>query len=565
MSIESVHPDYNDKQVDWETMRDTYRGQRWIKSLGTKYLKPTSGQVEDGVYQSREPGKTAYEAYLSRAIFPNHVADAVGVLVGVMHRKSAVIDLPPELESMREKATRKGESLDQLLRKINEEQLLTGRFGLLADAPRTGSVPFIVTYKAESITNWDDELVDGPEGEFVRRELNFLVLREDTFKRGEGTAGPVFDWSEQRRFRVCRLVKNAPDAETGAKLGPDESDDDLLYATYVEYDETRGEITVPRMAGRPMNEIPFTVIGANDLCLTPDDLPLLGLAELSLSIYRSEADLRQTTFMLGQDTLVVIGEETDENGELKQTTTRVGAGAKISVQQGGDAKFIGVNGDGLPEQRRILSEDYSRAREMGSRLLEPRAGQAESGEALKVRVAAQTASLMQIALTAAAGLERCLKQCARWIGADESKVKVTPNLDFSDANERPASLRDLMDSKAKGAPITLESIHQWMQDNGFTKLSFEDEMKRLAAEAKTAEIMALSRATAGAVAKTMPEEEPEDDKSEDEDETEEPEDETSPEDRAARRERRRTGETPEQRSARAARTPAARSEESAAE
>lgn len=542
MTIESVHPDYKDKAEDWETMRDTYKGQRWIKSLGTKYLKPTSGQVEDGVLQDQEPGKSSYAAYLSRAKFPSNVSDAVQVLVGVMHRKPPQINLPAELEPMREKATRKGESLEQLLRKINEEQLIAGRYGLLADAPKTGNVPFIVTYKAETITNWDDELLDGPDGEFVRRELNFLVLREDVFKRSSSEAGPVFDWEAQRRFRVARLVKNVEDAETGAKLADDADTDSLIYATYVEYDEERTAAVVPKMGGRSLNEIPFTVIGANDLNLQPDDLPLLGLAELTLSIYRSEADLRQTTFMLGQDTLVIIGEEVDDQGNPKESTTRVGAGAKISVQVGGDAKFIGVNGDGLPEQRRILADDYSQAREMGSRLLEPRAGQAESGEALKVRVAAQTASLTQLALTGAAGLERCLKQCAKWIGADPEKVSVVPNLDFSDANERPASLRDLMDAKAKGAPVSLESIHGWMEDNGLTKLDFEEEMKRIAKEIAELDAMAASRELAGALKKPDPAdpEEPVDDEDESAD----------PAAREAARQRRRTGETPEQRVAR---------------
>jgi hypothetical protein len=564
VSIESVHPEYSDRAPDWEVLRDTYRGQRWVKSLGFKYLKPTGGQVEDGVMYGREPGKSAYEAYLSRAILPGLVSDAVAVLVGVMHRKPAMIHLPAELEPMREKATRKGETLEQLLRKINEEQLLVGRYGLLADAPSIGMTPYIVPYKAEAITNWDDELVDGPTGEFVRRELNFLVLREDVPVRGEN--GAAFDWDVERRFRVCRLVTNLTDTELGTKLDLDVADDQLVYTSYVEYDEARGPVVVPAMAGRTLNVIPFTVIGANDLCLTPDDPPLLALAELTLSIYRSEADLRQTTFMLGQDTLVIIGEEVDEAGEVKQTTTRVGAGAKISVQQGGDAKFIGVNGDGLPEQRRILADDYGKAREAGSRLLEPRAGQAESGEALKVRVAAQTASLHQIALTGAAGLERCLKQCAVWVGADPNEVKVTPNLDFSDANEKPSSLRDLMDAKAKGAPISLESIHGWASDNGLTKLTFEEELERLEEEAEKAEIMALSRATAGAVAKTDPGTETEVDENGDPvEESEDDEPTQSPEERRAVRERRRTGETPADRAARRERASAAPASEDSEE
>src|SRR3990172_7776952 len=105
MSIESTNPQYDERTADWEQVRDCFKGSRWIKSLGVKYLPATSGMIEDGVLRAAEPGKSAYDAYRTRAVFPNAVKDAVDVLVGVMHRKPPVIQLPPELEPMREKAT----------------------------------------------------------------------------------------------------------------------------------------------------------------------------------------------------------------------------------------------------------------------------------------------------------------------------------------------------------------------------------------------------------------------------------------------------------------------------
>ena len=545
MSIESTHPQYAMRVPDWEQMRDTYGGERVVKSRRWKYLPATAGMIEDGVYEGKEPGKSAYDAYLMRAVFPDFVKDAVNVLVGVMHRKPARIELPAALRPMLERATRDGQSLHALLRKINEEQLLTGRFGLLADAPARGTIPHLVSYEAESIINWDDELVDGPEGEFLERRLNFLVLREDVVVRGAAGA-EIYDWQPQRRFRVLQLMNDAQRRERGIEVA-DADPESLIYSTWVEYDEVQSPVIVPRLGGRALNELPFVVIGANDLCLKPDDIPLLGLSNISLTVYRGEADLRQSLFMLGQDTLVVIGEEIGEDGEPTERSTRLGAGGKISVPHGGDAKMIGANGDGLPEQRRVLADDYNRAREAGSRLLEPRAGQAESGEALKVRVAAQTASLHQIALTAAAGLKAILQSCARWVGADPEEVVVEPNLDFSEANERPASLRDLMDAKSKGAPISLRSVHEWAQDNGLTKRTFEEEMEEIRREAAEVEAMRISRETAGAKGAT-PAAEVDQDEDSVEDGTGEPDEELTPEQRDARRqrrERRRTGRASE--------------------
>ncbi|MEE8551523.1 MAG: DUF4055 domain-containing protein [Gemmatimonadota bacterium] len=481
MSIESKHPDFIEVSDDYRVMRDTFAGERRIKEGTFAYLPPTGGQIADGAVRNvLSSGAIAYSNYLTRAVFPDFVNQAVQVMVGVMHREPARIELPTALEPMRDNATRKGETLLMLLRRINEQQLVFGRHGILIDFPQESfaasqaQVPHLVEYQAETIINWDDERFT----EFGVNVLNFLVLNETVQVRGAGGID-IFDWEQERRFRVAHLEPLNPDLDVSAS-------NPMVYKTFVENDDVRTDEVTPMFQGRPLEEIPFVFIGANDMNLKPDEIPLLGLANLSLAIYRGEADFRQTLHLLGQDTLVIVGDENNSEGDLKDETqdTRVGAGAVIRIQagEGSKAEFIGIDSKGAPEQAKALQADRRDAQSLGARLLEPRGTQAESGEALKIRVAASTSTLHTIALTGAAGLEEILRKAAVWIGANPDEVKVIPNLDFAQETPDPEQLKNFAEAREAGAPISLESIHLWAQGKNFTKKTFEEEQPLLEKE-----------------------------------------------------------------------------------
>jgi hypothetical protein len=224
------------------------------------------------------------------------------------------------------------------------------------------------------------------------------------------------------------------------------------------------------------------VIGATDLSLTPGTIPLLSLGRLCMAIYRGEADHRYALHLQGQNTLVIIGKEgaaEDPDAVESDQETRVGAGSKIEVPLGGDAKFIGVDSGGLAESRSQISDDKRAAQEMGARLLNPQGAAAESGEALRIRIAASTATLTSLAKTAAFGLQTSLRQCAIWMGANPDEVTVSPNLNFSEVRPEPRSLGDLMDAKAKGAPISLRTVHRYAQDGDISKLTYDEELEEI--------------------------------------------------------------------------------------
>lgn len=500
MGLKSAHPRYVEMLPDWRKVRDVYRGERYVKEKGEEYLPPTQGMRLDGygMYTAGKPavGQEAYEAYLLRAVLPEYVEVAVEVFIGLLHSQPPTVELPAEMEPLRDKVTSLGESIEMLLRRVNEEQLVAGRLGLLLDLPKNPDpakpLPYIALYVAEAGINWDDdEIGDDPA------KLNMVVLDESGFRR-DG-----FDWKYVTKLRVLELEPLQADADGAPQFGP--------YRQGVftaegggDPDYVASDMAAPMIRGVTLDEIPFMFVNTKDIVANPDKPPLLQLAEACLAIFRGEADYRQNLFLQGQDTLVIKGDlkrRLDPN-ELPaagddQTPVRTGTGSMIHLESGAenDAKYIGVTADGLQEQGKSIENDRRRAEAKAGALSTDNASTAESGEALKTRVAARTASLNQIAKTGAAAVEMMLKAAAKWLGADPEQVKVTPNMEFADYQMTGENLSKIMAAKLAGAPLSRESIHELMAEGGLTKYSYEEEKDLL--DQEQAELPAPGTAAGG--------------------------------------------------------------------
>lgn len=471
MGIDSTHPQYAEIRPDWDQMRDTKNGSRAVKNKGTVYLPATTGQIQKGL-GTGQPGKQMYDAYRCRALFPEFVDNAVTIFVGLLNNKPPVIKLPERLEGMREIATSKGESLEQLLRRIHEEQLIPGRYGLLLEAPDGRPVgeamPFIATYVAERITNWDDG-----RREQGLQQLEIVVLNESEQERTSD-----FAWETEVKWRVLAMSNQVEGFQLDGQPAP-------AAGVYVaaslrdgRTDVNASDFKAPRIGGVLLTEIPFCFVNSNDIVPDTDKPPLLALSEIALTSYRGEADYRQALFAQGQDTLVVKGGDPNKKRLL-------GVGASIELPADGDAKFIGVDSSGLEEMRLSQANLDRAAGKLGAFLLDTDDASAESGEALKVRVAAKTPTLTSIGRTAAGALEKTLKQAAVWVGADPDEVVVEPNMDFVGKQIQPRELVELMTAKGIGAPITQEDVHNWLAQREFTKNTYEETIEVLEGEAGT--------------------------------------------------------------------------------
>lgn len=487
MAIDSVHPRYAVLAPEWVKLRDFKNGERAVKAKTTTYLPPTKGMLLDGMgtitttgnstqtCNGLKLGQEVYNAYLLRAVFPEYMMDALEIFMGMLHNKSPVIELPSELEPLRNNATEIGEPLELLLQRINLEQLTTGRLGLLADLPKRpdprNPMPFIALYVAEAGINWDNDAISDE-----RAELNLVVLNESGYKRDVD-----FKWDVVAKYRVLQLEEISGKRVyrcgefVGENGGTPQLDPSLMRT--------------PKIRGKELDNIPFIFVNASTIDPDPQEPPLIGLARLCGAIYRGEADYRQNLFMQGQDTLVIIGSRSKtistDPTQTGEEPLRTGAGSRIELEAepGADAKYVGVQSQGLAEQRHALENDRKRAEARSGQLIDAAKGDKESGTALKTRVGAQTATLNQIAKTGALALELLLKKIAVWMGADPNAVKVQPNLEFADYQMSGQDLVNIMNAKrTMGAPLSEESIHRLQVQGNLTQFDYETEKKLIAKE-----------------------------------------------------------------------------------
>jgi hypothetical protein len=417
-AVDTKHPDWLDRQDEWAIMRAAMRGEKAVKEAGDDYLPMPSGfKVQaDG-------GRAMYAAYQKRAQFSEIVAPTIRGMIGVIHRTEAQIEMPEAMEGLWEKATADGLPLEALHRRITGELLGMGRYSLLADASSEGSdLPWLAGYTAESLINWSPQ-------------RDMFVLDESGLKR-EG-----FKWSQKQAYRVLQLDGGRYAVET---------------YNGTEKDEESAQPTMRGGAG--LAEIPFVVIGSRDLSVSPDEPPLIGVARAALAMYRLDADYRHQLYMSGQETLVII------NGDAPSA---VGAGVVLTLKAGKedhmpDAKYVGPAGTGIEAHRLAIQDERSNAAAAGARLFDTEKRSAESGDALRIRYAAQTATLTSIAQASAQGLEKALRHIAVMIGAAPDQVIVKPNLSFVDAGLSPQEAVALVKLWQDGA-VSYQTLYENLQ------------------------------------------------------------------------------------------------------
>jgi hypothetical protein len=418
------HPLYTDFKLTWELMRDCFDGEDAVKARGERYLPMKSATAAIDNPSLREK---SYQAYKHRAEFPELVSPTVRGSTGIILDKSAKIELPSAMEYLREAATRDGMTLDHLHRAVVSEVLQTGRFGLLPSVAGDGQF-YLAGYKAEAIINWDakDEIP------------NYVVLDESAKERNPITNA----WDLVERFLELSVVNGQYIASEHVKGANGFTKMDLPFAQ-----------KPPRQGvSEPLGFLPFVFINTNSLGHNPDDVPLFGLAKVSIRIYRMDADYTYALHMTSEPTPWVNGfdnpVEAKKSGAIPQT---IGGSVLWVLPTNSNAGYLEFSGPGLAAQRSAINDALDRATALGAQILVDRSKSAESGEALSMRLGNQASTLKLIAQTTAAGLERALRNIALWMNLDPKSVVVTPNLDFFDQPLSASEISAIVSGWTNGA------------------------------------------------------------------------------------------------------------------
>lgn len=435
MSVSQKHPDITSARLtEWTKVEAASHGEEFVKQRGETFLpKPL------GFNQQQDGGAAMYNAYLSRAQFPEWFEPTVSAMVGMIHDRNIAIEMPDRLKGILGKTPKgssgRGVQVEEFHRMITRGLLIYGRYGVLAEAPQSGGEPFLVGHKGHCVINWD---------------LDFFVLDESQQVRKD------FIWSLEPMYRVLRLVDGRYEQELWSTAG-----NRLVQ-------NAESPIAVSATGGAQLDFVPFYVGNAKEMTADIETPPLFGVATHALATYQLSADHRYQLYMSGQETLVAI------NG---QPPTSVGAGV-VHHMTGSDElmpdlKYVGPDCKGIEAHERAMDINKSQAAIAGARMLAQDKGTSqESGDARRLRFASETANILTVARTSCSLLESGLKAAAIMSGLNPDDVSVECPTDLLDRTLSAQEAKALFEIY-EGGGMSFETYYHNLQQGGWARDSID--------------------------------------------------------------------------------------------
>lgn len=432
MPVNSTHPDYDYHAKQWEVVRDC------IKSDVRKHLLP----IEFG----KSPRVLARnKKYMDMAIFNNFTLNTLYGLVGTALLKGAEIELPPELEFMREGSTGDGLTIEQLIRKSLGEVVQMGRYALLSDFPdmalgltaeqvtQLQPLPHIYSHNAEDVMNWGYRYINGVQ------MVDFVVIREHVYARDKDG----YKWQEYAQYRVLQLDDN----------------NDFFYNLVDGDSKVLTDDLYPMVNGKRWKKIPITFIGSEDNNLSVDVSPLFPIAHVNIGHYRNSASLEDNADAHSQGTLAVTSSLNASQWEAMNKGRPLVMGSR-------EGYFLGQSGSmtlvQLPENQlsmKMMEQKEEQMIMLGAHLMTSANANAPV-ETTRMQLGAKISRLATIVDNVEAGITNALRDCAEYLGANPDLVKISMSREFIQESADPVLMQALAAQWQTGA-IPLEILHDY--------------------------------------------------------------------------------------------------------
>ncbi len=402
MPINSTHPSYDEFVDKWERTRDTFNGSDAVKGEGGKYLPKMQGQNKD-----------EYNAYKMRALYFDSVERTVRGLVGAVMRIEPIVEAPDKLKNLFGDITNTGVSLNNLISLKLQEQLLMGRQGLLIDYDKR---PYLVHYATEQITNWFDDKI-------ILQEAS-KISKDD-----------IYDADYETQYRELTLENSQYIVNIWTKNTKDEW--------------VKGEDIVAENNNKPLDFIPFVSVSTDGFNLEPSKSSILSLADVSLSLYRTSADLEHGRHYTALPTPYITGYEAQQDGG----TFNIGP-SKIWLLPKSEAKvgLLEFTGQGLKALSIGMDEKIAMMAALGSQLLQGQKSGVEAADTVRLRQNAEASTLISAVKMVEQAITKALvimNDWGGWGGTDTISVKL--NTDFVDTKMSSQDITALMGAWQSGA------------------------------------------------------------------------------------------------------------------
>lgn len=401
MAVNAKHPEYSKNLTKWQLMRDALAGE----VAKEKYVPKLSDQEAE-----------EYSAYVGRAEFYNATARTQVALTGLLFAKPPKVELPEALKTIGENISLDDDTLEALAKNIANECLSVGRCGVLVDLPsvekadyskleaeRLNLRAYATLYKAENIINWKTTKINGSN-------VTSLVVLAETY--AEPTQDEFVD-KIKTRYRVLDLHEG-------------------YYRQRVFSETKAGNFEVvseiyPSANGQKLEYLPFTFFNVNDLKTSVEKPPLLDLAKVNISHFRSEVDLEHGTHFTALPTPYVTGYQGESSEKLKIGSTAVWVINDPSAKVG----FLEFSGAGLSTLENRIAVKEKRMSILGARLLLDEKKTAEATETLQMRKSGENAVLTNVASTISEGIVSFLKDIAFFENIASENLIYEINTDYN--------------------------------------------------------------------------------------------------------------------------------------
>ena len=474
--IRKEHYKYNRIRYSWRQVRDCIEGSNSIKRANQVYLPLPSGMrfnsnttpdfnneitnfskntIEyEFEYVPWEHSNPAYSAYLQRARFPEMTNHSLLGFVGVATRQEPQITLPAGLEYLEDNATADGLSLLELFEFCISEIFQTGKLSLVLDVRAGDNTFYIAPYNAESNIDWYSSFANGK-----RRQTEAVFV-----EAGENRS--INDDREKDKHIYYYL---APLIDADIQDG----EEPPLFAFSQTYTDGKpdSEPILLLSQGSPIEELPIVNLGSIKNDPDPDTVPLLGISDIALTIYRKDADLAQAQYLTCNPTLFVFGINKEDMPRVVGSTVAVGV-----PNPNGRAEYPPTDTSALEHIRTHIQDLFNEAVQYGANLLGRDRKAVESAEALALRKAASGATLVGVVRKVGEAITEILNLAARWSGRSET-AEFLPSLDFAEHTLSAQELTALVRTWIEGG-ISQDTLLDNLRDADIVSNEVNNDMEK---------------------------------------------------------------------------------------
>ena len=437
-SVADPNASYESLAPTWKRIKAILGGQQTAKSYdntlrqdGTNLLVPFS------------PTMTArqFSFYRDEAELPGISSQFARTVIGGMLRKPLDIELPEEvpeeaLDWLRNRFTGSNRSLHSFLQEALWEEMNTSRAWCCVNYPVNPQPsrgdggppePYPILIGGESVINW----LEGEHPITGEQTLLRIIIRMYVQEAGDNEFHPnwvdrvwVHELDPEGNYRIRVFEKPDPRSTSAGVVGGTlQQDYDVLQGT--DFVEVATETEVLR-SGERLDFIPIFPLNGQ---IEPVEPMLTNFVDREVGLYNRIS--RRNHLLYGASTYTPVLKSSLSDDE-RQDIVASGLGSWLFIDREDDIDVLQTPSDALEDYDRAIASTLDEMSRMGMRMLSPEVEQ--SGTALEIRNAGQTAQLASLSRAISSSLTSIITWMVNWrydLDISEEEVTVVLSTDLS--------------------------------------------------------------------------------------------------------------------------------------